>query len=167
MSLLEAQLDKHEVLEDNDQIVIEGFMDRYNVDYDEAKEILIETKKFLELAAETTEDGGEGVFIDRPLLIIDEMWHTFILHTRQYFSFCYKSFNRFIHHVPTTNKEKEAINLRLKTEPSLVLKESEEKLKQQYSRIYDKYGPETLLKWYETWAIKYTPEYIEKIKKAV
>ena len=166
MVTLEEKLDEIEFSTDNERVVIQGFMDRYDVSEEEAEEIFNETKKFLELAAETQELEGSGLFIDRPLLIIDEMWHTFILHTRQYMNFCLSKFNRFIHHVPTPKSEKQLLDLRLKIEPSTVLRENEEKLKRQYSKIYDKYGPDTLLKWYDTWATKYTPEYITKIKKA-
>ena len=66
----------------NDMVVIEGFMDRYDVSFDEAEEILCETKKFLALAADC--ENGDGLFIDKPLQILDEMWDTFILHTNQY-----------------------------------------------------------------------------------
>ena len=166
MHQLEKSLDNEQLLSENEEIVIQGFMDRYDVEYEEAKEIFDETKKFLELASELGEEG-KGLFIDKPLLIIDEMWHTFILHTKQYMSFCFEKFNRFIHHQPTSGKEKAELNHRLAIEPASVLKEQEEKLKEQYSRIYDKFGPDTLLKWYDTWPSKYTPDYISKIKKAV
>ncbi|QSE96102.1 glycine-rich domain-containing protein [Fulvivirga lutea] len=166
MQILEKELDNELSLAENEEVVIQGFMDRYDVDYEEAKEIFEETKKFLELASDMSQEG-QSLFVDKPLLIIDEMWHTFILHTKQYMQFCLGKFNRFIHHVPTSNKEKMALNERLSTNPSLVLQEQEEKLKDQYSRIYDKFGADTLLKWYETWPTKYTPEYIGKIKKAV
>jgi hypothetical protein len=151
---------------DNEEIVIKGFMDRYDVSFDEAAEIFEETKKFLELAAEVQETGNNGLFIDNPLLIIDEMWHTFILHTKQYVGFCMSQFNRFIHHVPTSSNEKVALKNRYELSPVAALKESEEKLKSQYSYIYDKYGPETLIKWYDTLPQKYTADYIQSIKKA-
>jgi hypothetical protein len=31
---------------------------------------------------------------------IDKLWHTFIIHTREYQDFCNKAAGRFIHHVP-------------------------------------------------------------------
>lgn len=34
----------------------------------------------------------------RPLAMLDNMWHTFILHTRNYADFCQHYFNRFLHH---------------------------------------------------------------------
>lgn len=33
-----------------------------------------------------------------PLLILDEIWHTFILHTRDYVDFCQNYFNDYFHH---------------------------------------------------------------------
>jgi len=35
-----------------------------------------------------------------PSMEIDEAWHTFILHTREYAEYCISRFGRFIHHVP-------------------------------------------------------------------
>ncbi len=168
MLQLVEQLDKLDstISTSDDEIVIEGFMDRYSVSYKEAVDILRETKKFLTLAAESQDKGGISLSIDQPLLIIDEMWHTFILHTKQYVNFCLKTFNRFIHHKPTSKAEKEAIQQSLKENPSLIIEQTKEKMTQQYSLIYDKYGPDTLIKWYDEWATKYTPDYIDKIKKA-
>ena len=31
---------------------------------------------------------------------MDNVWHTLILHTRQYIEFCYRYFGRYIHHEP-------------------------------------------------------------------
>ncbi len=36
-----------------------------------------------------------------PSLTIDEAWHAFILHTRDYAEYCQEQFGRFIHHQPT------------------------------------------------------------------
>lgn len=167
MNSLAHQLDTLDSqLESDDNVIIEGFMDRYDVSIDEAKEILDETKKFLKLAAEVHENEGFSIFIDQPLLVIDEMWHTFILHTRQYVNFCFSQFNRFIHHRPTSSLEKRLVEDRMKQNSIAVLRETKENLSRQYSYIYDKYGAETLHKWYEEWAVKYTPEYLTKIKKA-
>lgn len=33
-----------------------------------------------------------------PLAVLDEMWHIFILHTRNYSGFCQQYFNRYLHH---------------------------------------------------------------------
>jgi hypothetical protein len=32
---------------------------------------------------------------------VDEIWHWMILYTKKYSDFCYREFNRFIHHLPS------------------------------------------------------------------
>jgi hypothetical protein len=34
-------------------------------------------------------------------LVVDEMWHTFVLYTSEYAAFCNKYFGEFINHIPT------------------------------------------------------------------
>ena len=38
---------------------------------------------------------------------MDEMWHTFVLFTKEYAAYCEEKFGRFVHHVPTTKAEKD------------------------------------------------------------
>lgn len=161
MSLLKI-LDLDQYTDQDEEIVIHGFMDRYEINYEDAKDIFIETKKWLWLASKGQEQN-KNLMIDRPLLIIDEMWHTFILHTNQYYSFCMKNFHRFIHHVPTQKSFKKKNKSKISEE--VTIENYEESLNDQYSFIYDNLGPETLLKWYDRMAEKYTPEYINSIKK--
>lgn len=33
-----------------------------------------------------------------PLLLLDKMWHTFILHTQDYYGFCLQYFKEYFHH---------------------------------------------------------------------
>ncbi len=47
----------------------------------------------------------EKLVIFPQLLAIDEMWHAFILCTREYADFCHWAFGKFIHHVPNTAHE--------------------------------------------------------------
>lgn len=39
-------------------------------------------------------------FVSMPSQVVDELWHEFILYTRQYERFCQKAFGRFLHHTP-------------------------------------------------------------------
>lgn len=166
MENLLSRLDRVEELHCDDEIqIIEAFMERYEVSRTEAEEIFNETKKWLWLASKN-DDTEEILFIDRPLVIIDEMWHNFILHTRQYYNFCIKNFKKLVHHNPTPVQEKRKLEKQMVNNPISIIKEHEEKVKKQYSLIYDNLGPETLLKWYDSMAQKYTPEYIQSIKKS-
>jgi len=148
---------------EHESIVIEGFMERYDVTYEEANDIFKETKKWLWLAANSSDAGG--LFIDKPLQIIDEMWHTFILHTKAYYDFCYQHFKHLIHHYPTPKQKKASNKAAFLTDPDKAMAEHQAKVARQYELIYDELGPETLVKWYDTMAKRYTPEHIKSIKK--
>ncbi|WNB18485.1 glycine-rich domain-containing protein [Marivirga arenosa] len=150
---------------EDDNIIIQGFMERYSVSCDEATEILNETKKWLWLASENIkEKKGFRLFIDNSLMIIDEMWHNFILHTRLYQKFCHEKLNTFIHHEPTPASEK-VIGFDSEAEKQKFEKNQEEKLSQQLSYIYDKLGPETLTKWYEEFPEKFNQKKMQAIKR--
>lgn len=42
--------------------------------------------------------AGKKTYLFGPLLVLDEMWHTFILHTRDYFDFSMCYFDSYFHH---------------------------------------------------------------------
>jgi hypothetical protein len=39
-------------------------------------------------------------YVSMPSQVVDELWHEFILHTRNYEHFCRQAFGRFLHHTP-------------------------------------------------------------------
>lgn len=39
-------------------------------------------------------------FVSMPSQVVDDLWHEFILNTREYEAFCKKAFGRFMHHTP-------------------------------------------------------------------
>lgn len=150
---------------EEDEIIIGGFMERYSVKREEAEEILHETKKWLWLASENIkEKKGFRLFIDNSLMIIDEMWHTFILHTRVYQKFCHEKLNLFVHHEPTPASEK-IIGFDSDDEKQKFQHQQEERLHQQLSYIYDKLGAETVSKWYEEFPEKFDKKTIQAIKR--
>jgi hypothetical protein len=55
----------------------------------------VELIKFLCLCAESDVPLA-------PSAIIDDFWHEFILHTRDYAEFCASTLGTFVHHVPST-----------------------------------------------------------------
>lgn len=79
----------------------------------------------------------------RPL---DEMWHTFILHTRDYEQFCMRYFGRMIHHAPESvaaaPPARRADPIRLLT---------------QMIRLVDRHlGRRTATRWYREFAARYS-----------
>lgn len=142
--------------------VIERFIDKYNIDENEALSIFEETKKWLWLCHMGA--IGEKKFsfiIDDSLLIIDEMWHNFILFTKEYNDFCINNFGYYMHHQPTTKQDKND----WQKDPVKGLKEYKKKLQGQYEKVYDLLGESTLNKWYVYFADKYTSAYIYSIIK--
>lgn len=140
----------------NDRI-INKFRTLYAVSLDEAQEIGSEAYRWLWLNARLGEDRkieGTGIphvlVIHEGMVIIDEFWHTFILHTRDYEEFCNEYFGTFIHHSPS--------------KPDFVplsLDETEKQLEY----ICDVVGEDTMTRWYEEYPVRYSAEVIEKLQK--
>jgi hypothetical protein len=113
-----------------------------------------ETKKWLWACAKRTQDFEKGLNVPGPLLItpeirtIDEMWHCFLLFTKDYLNFCEIYLGRFIHHEPLTqNQIRDFQNLR-DIDPEEALRNRQTQLKPQLEFLYDLFGPETVKLWY-------------------
>jgi hypothetical protein len=152
---------------ENEALVIEGFMKRYAVSKTEAEAIFAETKKWLWLAAKASTEESMQLAMEKPLLVIDEMWHNFILHTKQYHQYCMDKFKKFIHHSPTPDSERQKFKDKIANNPTAEIAKWKEKYQTQLSYIYDNLGAETVIKWYEEIPSKYTVTYLESIKKGL
>lgn len=140
--------------------VISRFMDMYAVDHTEATDLFQETKKFLFISP------IDGVFIPDDLLILDEMWHNFILFTADYHEFSQQFFdNKYLHHLPASKEEKET-HLRLLAEkPEKARENYQQKMHQLMSIVYDHLGEETTIKWFQVYPEKYSKENIKALRK--
>ena len=151
-----------EALDYKNEDVIFRFTKIFNVTEEEALHIFEQTKKWLWLCSKSvTKEIDIFLFIDDSLLIIDEMWHNFMLFSKDYNSYCFDKFGFFIHHQPTTKRESEKWELNKKAN----MKNYFENLKKQYNIIYDFLGRETLVIWYNDLANEYTKEKIKLIYK--
>lgn len=146
--------DLNNLLTYRNEDVVDRFLKMYDVSEQEALEIFDETLKWLWLGNQI-----EGVFIDDSTLIIDEMWHNFILFTQDYEVFCLNNFGRYIHHQPERRKQQDYYGI------SLNVEEHKSKLENLYEGVYDYLGEDTLLKWYEEFPRKYSLENIKKIRR--
>ena len=144
----------NKVLEYKNDEVINRFTVLYDIDEQEASRIFNETLKWLWLGNKIN-----GIFIDDSTLIIDEMWHNFILFTQDYEKFCLTNFGRYIHHQPEKRKQQEWYN------NSFNIEEHRKKLEGLYENIYDHLGEKTLLIWYEEFPQKYSLEKIKKLRR--
>jgi hypothetical protein len=66
---------------------------------DRARQAIQEFKRYMALVGL----GYRGLGMISPT--VDEVWHGFILFTREYAGFCQSAFGEFIHHVPRTSRE--------------------------------------------------------------
>ena len=46
-------------------------------------------------------------FVSMPSQVVDDLWHEFILYTREYQEFCTAAFGRFMHHTPAVAMSRE------------------------------------------------------------
>lgn len=132
----------------------DAILQRYEVDYPNncltARQAFTELVKFLWLVVKHGQEkqlhDDKSLDFDFMLHVemaeIDDMWHTFILFTREYTDFCNHYFGHYIHHVPTPITEKNkvmenyAIFLQEKVHPWL-------------NYVYDNLGEETLKLWFK------------------
>lgn len=152
-----------EVLRYRNIEVIRRFREQFPVSEREANSIFRELKKWLWLCASAPTPGRLGV--TDQMLIIDEMWHTFLMYTREYHEFCLRSFGRFLHHAPTTTAEKARQRRRLQRDPERVAREVETETRWQCETIVERLGESTLRKWYLDFPRKYSPARMRALRR--
>ena len=118
--------------------VLARYVKDFGGDQGAAEELFIELMRWLYLCARATEPGGPGVRLQMypEVLRIDDMWHVFLLHTRDYADFCARYFGRFIHHYPTPTAQPRAQGEDAELEGFL-------------SFLYDELGEATVRRWFQ------------------
>ncbi len=136
--------------------VVRRFREQYPVAEREAADIFRETKKWLWLLSVAPSSGR--LVVTDPILVLDEMWHAFLMYTQDYSDFCQRYFGRFLHHAPTTYAETARLQRRLAANPERVAAEMADRSRFQYQTILEHLGEDTLRKWYVSYPKKYSPE---------
>lgn len=126
--------------------------ERYREDFPDnalsAEEAFHELLKYLWICEKLAEDKRQqpnnedlnfGIYIQSEMQEMDDLWHTFLLFTREYQTFCQENFGRFIHHVPVTLADKKT------TDHEEFLQETQKALEY----VYDNLGEATLKVWYK------------------
>ncbi|MGN6492261.1 MAG: hypothetical protein ACTHLE_09725 [Agriterribacter sp.] len=152
-----AQLE--DILSYYNEDVLSRFTDMFEVTDEEAFDLFQETKKFLFVCQ------VKGIFIPDDLLILDEMWHNFILFTKEYHAFCNRYFNRYFHHLPASKKEKEDQKRNDLEDPESARTLYLQKLEHVINTVYDQLGEETVIKWFKTYPETYSKEKIKQLRK--
>ena len=138
--------------------LVEKFSVTYGVSLKEAETIFKDMLRFLWLSDRATHlrfnkknSNVPRIYIFEPLVVIDEMWHMFILDTKRYTDFSMQYFGRYMHHdsppvgaskVWVSKKESEAMNNELMHMIQFSFEELGEKIAQRwfshYHEVYSK-----------------------------
>jgi hypothetical protein len=155
-----------ELREYKNEAVVQRFLETWDLPEYEAEELFEDMKKWLWLSVYSA-DLPAGKRIDlgftQATKIIDEMWHTFILFTKEYHDFCERYFGRFVHHAPTPRSVYDQILAAYERDPEALMNENREFFAKQYELIYDVLGEQTLVLWYDEYHKKYTDEFLRSI----
>lgn len=144
--------------------VIDRFVERYALPRDEAEDLFVETLRWLWLCARAERDPqAPEVFIDDCMALLDEMWHTFLLFTREYSDYCAANLGGFVHHAPTTAEDKRRVASEVADDPDGFTARKEARLRALYEYVYDELGEEALVKWYSTYPEKYPPGFSKSL----
>ena len=145
----------------NDDVICK-FLSLYELAYAEAENIFRETRRRLWMCAKLNSDSrakgqekGPRAAIERAMIAIDEMWHTFILFTPDYTEFCLNHFGFYIHHVPTRQKEREQIQQSFLNDTASAVRQTREEVFAKYEYVYDLFGEDVFRKWFVEYPKKY------------
>jgi hypothetical protein len=130
--------------------VVYRFRKTYGITHEESADIFEQVKKWMWLAHQRRLAGLEtGLSIDIPIVVIDEMWHNFVLFTKEYTAFCKDFFGYYVHHAPTTEAEETGHRSHLQSLPRLErMQARKDRMREQYEYIYDHLGKDAFVKWY-------------------
>lgn len=146
--------------------LIKKFRDEWDITEQAAREIFEETKKFLFLA-NFAQKKCIIFEIDESILIIDKMWHAFILFTKEYNEFCNTYFGRMLHHVPFCRAHL-VEKIRKLSEKGISLSQYKQKrLREQINFINEVYGIETVKKWYVDFGNIYSLKQLNELQRPV
>lgn len=145
--MVAAITDLAEALSYRNDEVVARFCADHGYTLEQGHEIFIETKRWLWLCAHHAAAGhpGHSLSMSEEMMVIDEMWHTFLLFTFDYADFCQRYLGRFVHHQPTSALTKSGMT------PEKRLKI----LEGNYEYIYDHLGADVLKRWVEEFPDRY------------
>jgi hypothetical protein len=131
------------------------------ISFSQAEEVFLETKRWLWFCAyrKTEFDQGRVAFAHLPLaseaMVIDLMWHTFLLFTKDYSDFCHRHFGFLIHHYPMSRAQKQAAADAQAQDPSGYRAQRMAELRPVYEYIHDVLGRDVLVRWLDEFPKKY------------
>lgn len=153
-----------DVLEYRNDDIVERFQETWDLPLGECQELFTDTLRWLWLSAAAQQQPEPVTLaISQSTKLIDEMWHTFVLFTKEYHEFCNTYFGHYIHHDPTTRAEYDRTIRAYEANSEAVMAGNADLFERQYEFIYDTLGEATLVKWYDTYLERYTDAFLQSI----
>ena len=115
----------------------------------------------------STHPGAPRLAITAPLHLLDEMWHTFVLFTRDYAGFGERHFGRFLHHQPTTQAARAADEAAMLADPDAFRAARAAADRAQYAFIAAHLGDEVLIRWYVDYPARFDGEFLATRRRPV
>lgn len=147
--------------------LVKSFAFKRQISISESYQIFEDVKSFLSLhgyikiySKKDPLDTPKQIEIDSDTYIIDEMWHSFILRTKDYALFCNEAFGKFIDHSPVPISEMKEKTLWSEEE----VMEYRLKLNKQLKFIVKVLGVNTLSRWYKEYPQKYKDPMLDIVR---
>jgi hypothetical protein len=144
----------------NDEVVFR-FQKLYRMSHREASDLFTETRRWLwALARSHSVPDAPRLAIYSHMLLIDEMWHNFVLFTREYAAFCDELLGGYLHHAPTTRAEHERLKAQFRKSPHAFVRRSAREQLEQCNFIFHELGEDTLKRWYSDFPKRYSTAFV-------
>ncbi|MCX4248098.1 glycine-rich domain-containing protein [Paraliomyxa miuraensis] len=147
---------------ENDAIV-HKFLERFDMPFEEARALFDDVKKWMWLSGRP--GRPQAMTVTEDILILDEMWHTFILFTRDYHEFCRDRVGHFVHHAPTTRSEKDRILREYEADPEGAFARSERRLEEVLVFVAEHLGAGAVHRWFVELPQRYGPEFFARAQR--
>lgn len=126
--------------------VIKSYKRNFQVEEDQAVDLFQDMLKYLWLVIKHQQERQQqplnpaldfSLVMHQEMRPIDEMWHNFILYTKDYQDFCQHYFGQFIHHYPDIAEHSVPVEHEFSVE-----------LEKYLIYLYENLGEETVLRWF-------------------
>jgi hypothetical protein len=143
--------------------VLERFRKDYPVTPKAADAIWLDTLRWLWLCGTT--DKSVMLAVTGSMIVIDEMWHAFIVFTPEYSSFCQDNFGLYVHHSPASHAEIRRRSADVRSGRGGVVEAFEKQRRAQFELVAEKLGVDTLKRWQVDYAAKYSPAVLQGLRR--
>ncbi len=147
--------------------VVDKFLEAFAIPRPEAELLFDDVKRWLWLARKRRLERSRQAALHVPpcLSLLDEMWHTFVLFTYEYASFCDEYLGAFVHHAPTTKAQKDALSAEYERDPAAAAHKRKEHDRVLVTLVVEELGTEVARRWFSDYARRYPPATIARLHK--